>query len=279
MTTPIESTAFAATVQRNTRPIENKTANYSVVIEDHSTIFTNVGAGGVLEFILPPNIDCTPGKTTFRFLDIYGSGLSIEPDSGEIIFEAGGSTYTANSGVPATNNATVGSFFDVLYMGNDIWSGVGGVAWDMNETVFRVGGIDVPVADGGTGASTAAGARTNLDLDAATRTIVAKTADYPIVAGDHDTIFTNEGSTAHVTYTLPTTGLTAGKTRFHFFHIDADSHAMQITPGGAHHLIVPGADITNPTAYTDGGTLGFWLTVVYMGSSIWAVEKQTGSWS
>lgn len=43
-------------------------------------------------------------------------------------------------------------------------TGAGDIAVEGNA-VYRAGGTDVPVADGGTGASTAAGARTNLGVD------------------------------------------------------------------------------------------------------------------
>ena len=53
---------------------------------------------------------------------------------------------------------------------------------------YRVGGTDVPVTDGGTGASTAADARTNLDVDAAgtdnsTNVTLAGTPDYITIVG------------------------------------------------------------------------------------------------
>jgi hypothetical protein len=65
-------------------------------------------------------------------------------------------TYT--DALAVTNNITVGGTVD----GRDV-AADGAVL----DTAYTSGGTDVPVADGGTGASTAAGARTNLDVDQA----------------------------------------------------------------------------------------------------------------
>jgi hypothetical protein len=161
-------------------------------------------------------------------------------------------------------------------------TGAGDIAVEGNA-IYRAGGTDVAVADGGTGASTAAGARTNLDLNEATRTISAKTAAYTVVAAtDHNKIFTNTGTAGNVTFTLPASaGCTAGKTRFSFYTLAAWSN--RIEPDGSDHLYfyttATAFDATTGNPAIGGTDLGTFMTVLYVGGGVWTVEACSDNWA
>jgi hypothetical protein len=66
------------------------------------------------------------------------------------------------------------------------------------NVIYRAGGTDVPVADGGTGASTAAGARTNLGVDVTKATnfkVKAITVESPTATEDISMFFTDDAVT------------------------------------------------------------------------------------
>lgn len=61
-----------------------------------------------------------------------------------------------------SGNATVSGNIELSHATANTLSGSGGDAFVEGNLLYRAGGTDVPVADGGTGSSTASGARTNL---------------------------------------------------------------------------------------------------------------------
>lgn len=148
------------------------------------------------------------------------------------------------------------------------------------------GGTDVPITDGGTGASTAAAGLANLGGASDTRTVVPKTANYAIVAAtDHDKIFTNGGTAGDVTFTLPASaGCTAGKTRFTILNLDTSSaFRNKVLVAGSDHLYFSRSgtpyDITGGATTDDTRSAGDTITVRYAGGGVWYVETLVGDWA
>lgn len=98
-------------------------------------------------------------------------GSHLTPTDGAFIV-GDGSAWVVESGATARTSMGVGTTDTPQFTGVEVGhasdttltrSGAGDIAVE-NNVVYRAGGTDVPVADGGTGASTAAGARTNLGV-------------------------------------------------------------------------------------------------------------------
>jgi hypothetical protein len=106
------------------RPVTAKTGNYSVLIADEHTIFTNTGAGGTVKFTLPANAGCTEGYTKFRFVRLAAQDLQVEPASGNIYGynDAQSTAINATNGAPVAAVTTIGEWIEVTYLGSNIWT-------------------------------------------------------------------------------------------------------------------------------------------------------------
>jgi hypothetical protein len=117
-----------------------------------------------------------------------------------------------------------------------------------------------------------------------TRRVIAKDADYTVVAGDHNTIFTNAGAVDKVDFTLPDgAGCIAGKTRFTFFAVAGQD--IFIHPVDTDHLF--GFCDANGTPFdaqtgvpvSSAGTVGETMTVRFIGGTTWIAERMLGVWT
>jgi hypothetical protein len=126
-TNNLSDLASAATSRTNlgvnsaTRTITAKTANYTVVIGDDQTIFTNTGAGGIVTFTLPANASCTAGKTRFKFVNLAAQQIQVQPASGHIYFVHDGVNFDGQNGSPVQDSAQVGESIEVVYLGSNVW--------------------------------------------------------------------------------------------------------------------------------------------------------------
>lgn len=157
----------------------------------------------------------------------------------------------------------------------------GDVAIEGN-TVYRAGGTDVPVADGGTGASTAAGARTNLGLGtAAVKDTGTSGATVPLLDGANTfsatTTFSVGGSTdskigATSNYNVHSlnNSLALNGSLGMFGGASGDASALYLSSPATvrcyiagveyHRFTTGGANILNSVATPAGGTAGAGVT-------------------
>jgi len=132
-------------------------------------------------------------------------------------------------------------------------------AGDVNiegNIIYRAGGTDVPIADGGTGSSTASEARTALNVDVAgtdnsTNVTLAGTPDYITISGQ--TITRNQiDLTTDVTGNLPVSNLNAGTgaSSSSFWRGDG----VWATPSGSGDVVGPSSSTDNAIARFDATT-------------------------
>jgi hypothetical protein len=141
-------------------------------------------------------------------------------------------------------------------------------AWSFDGGILRTGGTDVPVTDGGTGSSTAAGARTNLG---AVATINGGLEDANAVGstGSTETIALTTGNVqtftvdANCVFTMPS-GLTSGKA-ISFTAILTDS-------GGPRNITFTGVKWhagTEPTAMSAASAIDIFSFLTIDGGTTW----------
>lgn len=104
------------------------------------------------------------------------------------------------------------------------------------------------------------------------RNVVAKTADYTVLTGDHGTLFTNRGATGAVNFTLPATA--AKGLRFGFFVVANQN--LVVTAGTADTMVAFNDAAADSVAYqTSSEKVGGMFEVIGDGTG-WLVLPRLG---
>lgn len=101
------------------------------------------------------------------------------------------------------------------------------------------------------------------------KTVEAKTAAYTVVASDCGKMFTNEGATGSVTFTLPAPAAELSGVSYEFVTVAAQAIVIGVT--GNDKLIVH-ADAAADTV-TTAATIGQHFQVTCVGATGWFVES------
>jgi hypothetical protein len=103
--------------------------------------------------------------------------------------------------------------------------------------------------------------------------ISAKIADYPVTAAETGTLFTNEGATGIVIFSLPTTGQVAGTTRFSFAQVSANLLNVDAGTGGTIGFQKDGIAATFASQIAQLAVDNFTkLNLIYIGNNVWLGE-------
>lgn len=163
--------------------------------------------------------------------DLKADRIGMEDtDSSHYLYLAPGSDLTGDHVL----TVTTGDADRTLTIGAD--SSISG-------TAYVAGGTDVPVADGGTGASTAADARTNLSAAAS-----GANTDITSIYLNNTGLKIKDTNASHGLIIAPGSDLTADKT----LTVTTGDADRTVTLSG--NLTVGGASSINGTAYVSGGT-------------------------
>jgi len=113
--------------------------------------------------------------------------------------------------------------------------------------------------------------------------VVAKTADYTILTTDSNTIFTNEGAGATVTFDLPSSAsCVLGQTTYTFFSIATDIISIDLTNASdvlyGYDPVIGRFQATTGVPLNSSGFEGDACTVTYVGTNAWMAQC-SGAWT
>ncbi|MDQ3803668.1 MAG: hypothetical protein M3416_07545 [Acidobacteriota bacterium] len=175
--------------------------------------------------------------------------------SGRLITDIGGSSFFAVDGL--TGNAQVAGSFQFSLTANASPEGSPVVGVGRHEN-----GV-LKVTDGSTGQGALL----------AKRRVSAKTAGYTVTAAETDTVFTNAGAGAGITFTLP-----APSAGLQYTFVVAAAQSLTVVPG------TPAAEAINNAGTVDAddsvasSTAGHTVTLTAIDSATWVVTSITGTW-
>ena len=97
--------------------ITAKTANYTVLVEDNGTLFTNAGASGAVVFTLPAN--AKNRGLNYKFFAVANQNLKVAAATANTIVTF--NDATADSVSFETSNEKIGGFFELIGADNSKW--------------------------------------------------------------------------------------------------------------------------------------------------------------
>ncbi len=224
------------------------------------------------------NIVAAPAASTQRVVDlinIYNKDTVAATVT--VKFDANGTEYILWKGSLAAGES-------VQYVEGKGWQRLGASGIPLTEPgdAYIPGGTDVAVTDGGTGSSTAAGARTNLDVPVDTWTVVADaTSSISPTAADSGKYY--RLTHAAPTFNLPTTSLVVGKTHFWVSFAATGSPSGSIDAGSGKTIDYIVEDPTSP-AVSQGAAdqtvyniyQGPIYHIRYVATNVWASDVRIG---
>lgn len=216
-----------------------KTAT-SIVVAANQTNYIWLKNDGTLESKITTTAPTTPGC----FL-----GMAITDASSITSIDTSGVIYL-RSGIPYRETADTGFPLDTPPSG---WIGItktsaGSFLW-VGDTYYKLQ------------------RKASCDVE-------AKTADYSVLAGDIDKIFTNEGTTAKRTNTLPSA--VAGLGPFTFVIQDSDGVRIQANTGDT---IRVANTVSASAGYAEATTIGNCITLVAINATEWVAISYVGTWT
>ena len=221
-----------------------RTAYIGTSIElGHPTENTLTASGGILsvEGVAQVNLSASQTLTNKTLTSPTINSPNLSADSVDAITEISASIRSGADTTLITGTAGVsGNLAQWNVDGDAVGSSIAAA------DVYSAGGADVAVTDGGTGSSTASGARTNLGL--------AIGSD--VQAYDADTLFADvaDSLTAGMTSTPLSDGTKSSGT---YTPVFADRNLLYATNGGAHTLAAPSTGYGTLTlTYRNNGSAG-----------------------
>lgn len=251
------SAALGFTFSANAKTF-NAAANYAAMTALLSAFTGDGGSGGVKGLVpAPASGDAT--KT------LRGDGTWVSGGSGDVVGQA-----SSVDGEGALFSGTGGKTIKRLSVTGLLKAAAGVISQAVAGTdYYNPGGTDVAVADGGTGASSAASAATNLGLGTgdspqftavnlghASDTTVDRSAAGRMAVEGKDALLkgqTDDLSTAGYTSTSVSQGTKSSGT---FTPAYASGSVQHATNGGAHTLAPPSGHGTMIIDYTNDGSAG-----------------------